>query len=70
MAALLNQPFYLTQDRLENLFSWYDVKHRLYISKKDYGISMGRRGVVISKEKINGIFDELNLNLIRYDQFK
>ncbi|CAK84231.1 unnamed protein product (macronuclear) [Paramecium tetraurelia] len=70
MAALLNQPHYLTQDRLDNLFIWYDIKHRQYISKHDYGISMSRRGVVISQEKINGIFQELNLGLIRYDQFK
>ncbi|CAD8113714.1 unnamed protein product [Paramecium primaurelia] len=70
MAALLNQPFYLSQDRLDNLFIWYDVKHRQYISKNDYGNAMSRRGLVISKEKIEGIFQELNLGLIRYDQFK
>ncbi|CAD8169670.1 unnamed protein product [Paramecium octaurelia] len=70
MAALLNQPHYLTQDRLDDLFIWYDIKHRQYISKHDYGISMSRRGVVISQEKINGIFQELNLGLIKYDQFK
>ncbi|CAK78353.1 unnamed protein product (macronuclear) [Paramecium tetraurelia] len=56
MAALLNQPFYLTQDRLDNLFFWYDIKHRQYISKTDYRIAMSRRGVVISLEKTDGIF--------------
>ncbi|CAD8127713.1 unnamed protein product [Paramecium sonneborni] len=70
MAALLNQPFYLTQDRLENLFNWYDIKHRQYISKNDYGIAMNRRGVVINQDKIEAIFGELNLTLIRYEQFK
>ncbi|CAD8114304.1 unnamed protein product [Paramecium primaurelia] len=70
MAALLNQPFYLTQDRLDNLFIWHDVKHRQYISKNDYGIAMNRKGIVLSQNKIDGIFQELNLGLIRYDQFK
>lgn len=61
MAAMLNQPHYLTKERLENLFYWFDTKRRHYISKEDYLMAMTRKGLIVSETRLEEIFRELKL---------
>lgn len=61
MAALLNQPAYMTNDTLESVFRVFDIRHRYYITKIDYKNAMGRRGRVITDERVDYIFKEINL---------